>query len=127
MNAADRDERRAPDRDTEAGALPGEAVNPTAEDEYWRRNWSSRPYTDRNRDYEHYRPAFRFGWESRSRFRDCKWEEVEAQLASEWGRHGDRQRAALRWDEARLAARDAWQRLERTTRTGKEGRPAPND
>jgi hypothetical protein len=95
------------------GHVAAEAVNPTAEDEYWRSNWSSRPYTDRSRGYEQYQPAYRLGWESRARFRDRRWEDVEPELASEWNRRRAGDRAALKWDEARLAARDAWRHLER--------------
>jgi hypothetical protein len=104
------------------GHAVGEAVNPTAEDEYWRNNWSNRPYTDRSRGYEHYRPAYRLGWESRDRFRDHQWEDVESHLASEWHQQRERDRAALKWDEARLAARDAWQRLEPGRRGGGQER-----
>src|SRR4051794_39369259 len=44
-----------------AGGLAGkgaaEAVNPTVEDEYWRANYSSRPYFEKNYSYdEDYRP-----------------------------------------------------------------------
>jgi hypothetical protein len=116
MNHEDRDQIRDPDRKPQDVAnrdpITGEAVNPTVEDEYWRSNWSNRPYTDRSRSYEHYQPAYRLGWESRERFRNRRWEEVELDLASEWHRQRERDRASLKWDEARLAARDAWHRVE---------------
>src|SRR6185295_15488728 len=54
-----------------AGGLAGkgaaESVNPTVEDAYWRQNYSSRPYIDKGADYEAYRPAYRYGWESYDR------------------------------------------------------------
>lgn len=98
------------------GHAAAEAVNPTIEDEYWRSNWSNRPYADRSRSYEHYQPAYRLGWESRERYRDRRWEDVEHDLAGEWNQQRARDRETLKWDEARLAARDAWQRLERGSR-----------
>lgn len=101
------------------GHAAGEAVNPTVEDEYWRNNWQSRPYADRSRGYEHYQPAYRFGWEARDRYRDRDWSDVENNLASDWDRHRESARADLKWDEARLAARDAWQRVR--TETGRTG------
>src|SRR5919201_81873 len=48
-----------------AGRAIAEKVNPTAEDAYWRENWSKRPYADQNLGYEHYQAASRYGWESR--------------------------------------------------------------
>lgn len=96
------------------GHAAGEAVNPTAEDAYWRENWHSRPYVERARGYDYYQPAYRFGWEARDRYRDRDWNEVEQSLATDWDRHREQSRADLRWDEARLAARDAWRRIETT-------------
>src|SRR6186997_2081540 len=54
-----------------AGGLAGkgvaEAVNPTAEDAYWRENFSTRPYVAQGTAYDEYRPAYQYGWESRAR------------------------------------------------------------
>src|SRR5215212_2823731 len=54
-----------------AGGLAGkgvaEAVNPTAEDAYWREQYRNRPYYDENTAYDEYAPAYRYGWESRGR------------------------------------------------------------
>jgi len=122
MERKDREQARAGTRGSAEAASrgrPGPVPQPEGEDEYWRSNWRTRPYTDRTRDYEHYRPAYRFGWESRRRYPDRRWEEVEAHLATEWQRH--REQSPLKWDEARLAARDAWRRLEQHT-TGGRGR-----
>lgn len=115
MTGDDRDRVRADARriDEAGRGMPHSARSPDAEDDYWRRNWHTRPYTDRTRDYEHYRPAYRFGWESRDRYPDLSWDEIEPRLATEWTRQRDRDRLTLKWDEARLAARDAWRRLER--------------
>lgn len=116
MTGDDRARVREDARRSEAARrMPDRASSPETEDEYWRRNWQTRPYTDRTRDYEHYRPAYRFGWESRDRYPNRSWPEIEPQLATEWTRERDRERLTLKWDEARLAARDAWQRLEELT------------
>src|SRR5918994_5183263 len=50
-----------------AGGLAGkgaaEAVNPTAEDQYWRSNYANRPYYEKDYDYDQdYRPAYEHGW-----------------------------------------------------------------
>jgi hypothetical protein len=101
-----------------AGGLAGkgvaEAVNPTTEDAYWRENYKTRPYAaaDANYTYEEdYRPAYRYGWESRSRYEGKKFEDVESDLGRDWDRTRDKSR--LGWDRAREATRDAWHRVER--------------
>ncbi|PYQ39207.1 MAG: hypothetical protein DMF77_22140 [Acidobacteria bacterium] len=97
-----------------AGGLAGkgaaEAVNPTVEDEYWRRNYGSRPYASSG-TYDDFRPAYQYGWESFSRYRGLKFDDVEPDLRRGWetGKLG----ARLGWDKARPAARDAWDRVER--------------
>ena len=56
-----------------AGALTGVgvakgvdvAVNPDDEDAYWREHHATRPYATADRSYNDYRPAYRYGWESR--------------------------------------------------------------
>src|SRR5688572_27210787 len=47
------------------GKAAGEAVNPTAEDAYWRDEYKNRPYArDSEYAYEDYGPAYRHGWEN---------------------------------------------------------------
>ena len=102
-----------------AGGLAGkgvaEAVNPTTEDAFWRENYKTRPYagsataapgvtaadTGSSFTYEEdYRPAYRYGWESRSRYKGKRFEDVESDLGRDW-------------DRAKEATRDAWHRVER--------------
>ncbi len=97
------------------GALGGAAlegaINPAAEDEYWRENYLNRPYAAADRSYEHYRPAYRYGWESRARHAGRQWEDVETDLERGWDQYrGD---SPLAWTDARQATRDAWHRVER--------------
>lgn len=96
-----------------AGGLAGkgaaEAVNPTLEDAYWRDHYQTRPYVDRDRGYEFYQPAYRFGWESHSQYGRRSFDELDEDLAREWDeRRGDSRQT---WREARDAARDAWNRV----------------
>jgi len=94
-----------------AGGLAGEgvaqAVNPAVEDDYWRRNYASRPYVTPGATYETYRIAYRFGWESCRRYRGRRFADVEGDLRREWERT-DRE---MSWETARSATRDAWQRV----------------
>ena len=92
-----------------AGKAAAESVNPTAEDAYWRENYRNRSYVERDADYETYRPAYQYGWESRSRYSDRRFDEVESELAKDWMVRGNK----LTWDRAKPATRDAWDRIEK--------------
>jgi hypothetical protein len=95
-----------------AGGLAGhgaaESVNPTAEDEFWQKNYSTRPYARSDAGYEEFRPAYRYGWESRVHHSGRDWTDVESELGENWDRV--RGSSRLHWDEARQATRDAFQR-----------------
>lgn len=97
-----------------AGGLAGkgaaEAVNPTVEDEYWRDNYSSRPYA-KSSSYDDLQPAYQYGWESFTRYRGRKFDEVEPELRRGW--ETGKYNAKLGWDKARDATSDAWHRVER--------------
>ena len=87
-------------------------VDHTAQDSYWRDNFSKRPYVLPDREYGWYQPAYRYGWEARAHLRNQKWDEVERDLDAGWMmRRGD---STLEWNEAKPAARDAWDRLDDT-------------
>lgn len=97
-----------------AGGLAGkgaaEAVNPTHEDDYWRENYSSRPYVEPGHTYDDdYRPAYQYGWSSRAEHSDRKFEEVENNMQSGW--ETTKGKSRLGWDKAKHAARDAWDRV----------------
>ena len=104
-----------------AGALAGlgaargiEAlVNADDEDAYWAEHYALRPYAAADRGYDHYRPAYRYGWESRMRHHASgrSYEDLESELERDWeGQRGD---SPMTWREARHATRDAWHRVER--------------
>jgi hypothetical protein len=91
-----------------AGKGLAEAADERNQDEYWRRNYASRPYVKKGVDYESYRPAYQYGWESYARYRGRQFEEVEPNLRRDWEAHG-----RSGWDNVRDAVRDAWHRVER--------------
>lgn len=97
-----------------AGGLAGkgiaEAVNPTAEDAYWRENYSSRPYVNQGASYDTLQPAYRYGWESRSRYDGKSWNDVEGDLRSGWDKA--KGKSSMAWEDAKHATRDAWNRLD---------------
>ncbi|MDZ4685874.1 MAG: hypothetical protein SH850_12465 [Planctomycetaceae bacterium] len=89
-----------------AGKAAGEGIDPTAEDAYWRKNYASRPYYNKDLDYDTYSPAYRYGWESRSRHAGKTFEAAESDLKSGWDE--TQHDVALGWDKARLPVRDSW-------------------
>ena len=97
-----------------AGKALGEAINPTAEEAFWRDNYSKEPYYESGRTFDDYGPAYRLGLSGRSRYED-PWTSVEPRLASEW--ESTRGNSTLNWDRASHASRAAWQRADEQLRS----------
>lgn len=97
-----------------AGGLAGkevaERIDPTRESAYWRDNYQTREYYDKAVTYDSIEPAYQHGWESRARYPDQSFDEAEPLLQADWNKKTNRQ---LEWERARLASRDAWDRVER--------------
>jgi hypothetical protein len=83
------------------------AINPTAEEAYWRDAYRREPYYRSEFGYEDYDPAYRVGYTGPVR-RSGEFEQLEGELARDFDRV--RGRSRLRWEEAREAARAAWRR-----------------
>ena len=98
-----------------AGGLAGkgvaEKIDPTVEDNYWKTNFSKQKYVDRNADYSIYQPAYRAGYEGRTRYAGKTYEESEANLQRDYEK--SKAGASLGWDKAKHAARDAWHRVDK--------------
>jgi len=96
-----------------AGGLAGkgvaEAVNPTEEDAYWREHYRDRDYVQPGADYDQYEPAYRYGYSSYSRYQGRPFEEVEPDLSRDW--ETNRGNSSMKWEHAKGATRDAWQRV----------------
>lgn len=100
-----------------AGGLAGkgaaESVNPTAEESYWRENYTSTPGYKGDYTYDDYAPAYRTGytgWE-RARASGESFDAHEPKLRSEFERSKGNSR--LQWEDAKDATRAAWHRVER--------------
>lgn len=103
---------------TIAGASAGkgvaEQVDPTGEREYWRSQYSDRPYASAAYDYENdLAPAYDYGTQAREQHTGRAWDEtLAADLERNWAeRRGSSQ---LDWAAAQPAVRDAWDRIDRT-------------
>jgi hypothetical protein len=96
-----------------AGALGGKAIadriNPDAEQEHWRQNYSTRPYVASGATYDDYGPAYKLGYERYADYHGRPFEEAEPELQRDW----DTQRGTSRlaWNDARHATRDAFNRV----------------
>lgn len=98
-----------------AGALSGksaaEAVNPTAEEIFWKETYLREPYYLPGKPYEYYAPGFRAGWEGRVRFDGRSFAEAEGDLASAYILN--KSELDPSWREIRSAAEAAWNRVDR--------------
>ncbi|MCY7318698.1 MAG: PA2169 family four-helix-bundle protein [Ramlibacter sp.] len=97
-----------------AGRAAAEAVNPTAEESYWRDNYSRESYYEKGREFDEYAPAYRLGVTGRTEYQD--WDAAEPRLASQW--ESNRGGSSLSWPQAKHASRAAWNRVDNTLRSG---------
>lgn len=86
------------------------AAEPAIQDEYWSSHFQSRPYVRKGAEYDEYRDAYRYGWESRVRTTST-WDEAAADLEQGWDEFRDS--SELAWQDAREAVRDGWDRVGR--------------
>jgi hypothetical protein len=104
-----------------AGGLAGkgvaEAIDPTAEDAYWRANYASRAYATPRDSWDDWGPAYAYGVAHYNRNVGRSFEDVESELERGW--ETARGKSSMEWTRARLAAYDAWEHA----RTG-EDQPA---
>jgi uncharacterized protein (TIGR02284 family) len=92
-----------------AGKAAAEAVNPTAEEEHWRDNYTREPYYEQGRSFDDYGPAYRLGVSGRTKY-EGDWNSAEPRLASEW--QSTRGSSNLDWERAKPASRAAWERVD---------------
>lgn len=93
-----------------AGKGVAEGLNPTYEDNYWRDNFSREPYYMEGRTYDDYAPAYRTGYEGRTRYAGRSYDEIEQDLERDY--IANRGNSRLEWADARAATRAAWHRVE---------------
>lgn len=98
-----------------AGGLMGkgvaEAIDPTAEEAYWRDRYQSEPYYEQELTYDDYDPAYRTGYLGRSTYAGRDFDSVQADLQRDY--EANRGSSRLDWDRAKSATQAAWDRIER--------------
>ena len=87
-----------------AGKGVAEAVNPTAEEAFWRQK--------SGKEYDQFAPAYRYGWESASRteHQGRRFEDVEKHLEQNWSKA--RGTMKTEWKDVRQRTRDAYERVQ---------------
>ena len=94
-----------------AGSSAAEAVNPTAEELFWRETYVREPYYVHGRTFEYYAPGFRAGWEGRVRHDGRNFEAAEPDLKAAYKL--TKGELDPDWQDVRPAARAAWDRVDR--------------
>lgn len=102
-----------------AGKDVAEVVDPTFEEDYWRDQFSSRPYALADATFEQYRPAYRFGVDVFGRYQGLSFDTVEPELSLGWP--AARGTSTMEWEHARHASRDAWDRMADRARRPRAG------
>jgi len=100
-----------------AGGLAGkgvaEAIDPTAEDAYWRGAHARESYYDNSLTYDDYSPAYRTGYENFGEHRAAgrTFDSAESHLEQAYDK--TKGNSKLGWEKAKHATRAAWDRVER--------------
>lgn len=94
-----------------AGHAIGVAMDPAAEDAYWRKSYADEQYYQSGLSYDDYAPAYRTGYQGRSEFAGRKFEDVQSTLEANYNR--SKGASKLGWEKAKHASRAAWDRVER--------------
>ncbi|MFS8136528.1 MAG: hypothetical protein ACMG50_00215 [Thermomonas sp.] len=100
-----------------AGKRVAEGIDPTGEADYWRSEYSNRPYVNADYNYDSdYAPAYAYGTSVRSQYAGRSWDDsLESDVRAGWENAKDKSR--LTWEQAKDAVRDAFDRTDRTYRT----------
>jgi hypothetical protein len=98
-----------------AGAVAGNSFasefDATEEARFWKDGYQARPYYRSETTFEHWEPAYRFGWESarRPEYAHRSFGDLEDDLAAEWRK--EREAVGDDWRLYRDAVKDAWDRI----------------
>ena len=95
-----------------------EAVDPTAEEAYWRESYTREPCYRDGHTCDDYAPAYGLGIGSlvTDKYRDRSFDDIEGSLADAWDNY--RGNSRRNWSEASPGARAAWARAQRDRGAG---------
>ena len=89
------------------------ASDAASDDIFWQKIYTSRPYFTKGTAYTYYKPAYSYGSQAYAKFGGKRFDAVESDLRREW--EGDAAHASYKWDAAKLAVRDAYERTHTRT------------
>ena len=93
-----------------AGDSIAEAVNPTDYTNHFHETYAQAPYYVSGREWNDYRPAYQYGYDTYGQYRGQRFDDVQDKLERDWANaRGD---SRLEWNEAKGAVRDGWHRIE---------------
>lgn len=98
-----------------AGAVAGNSFasefDATEEAQFWKDRYQLRPYYRPGTTFEHWEPAYRFGWDSARRPENAhrSFGDLEEELGAEWRKQ--REAVGDDWRLYRDAVKDAWDRI----------------
>src|SRR4249919_519271 len=93
-----------------AGDSIAESVNPTDYTNHFHETYAKTPYYVSGREWNDYRPAYQYGYDTYGQYRGQRFDDVENQLSRDWDSAKGESRLA--WNEAKGAVRDGWNRIE---------------
>lgn len=94
-----------------SGRKLGEVIDPTVEDAHWKSAYAKESYYQSGMTYDDYAPAYRVGYQGRSRYAGRKFDDVQGSLEADYNR--TKASSKLNWDKAKNATRAAWNRIEK--------------
>jgi hypothetical protein len=97
------------------------------EERFWRDNYTSRPYAAQDRQFDEFRPGYRYGFESAQRHTGRDWNEAEPELRAGWDRYEHRGDNRSTWDQIKDSVRDAWDRVSGSDSGSDSGRDRHRD
>ncbi len=98
------------------GGLGGKSIaeeyDPTQEVEFWRSEYTNRPYYEKHRAFDEYEPAYQAGMDAYDPASPVDFADREMVAREHWEASRD---STLEWDKARYAAEDAYTRISKRT------------
>lgn len=94
-----------------AGDSLAEVVNPTEYSNYWKSNYTTRPYYSDAYSWSDYDPAYKYGYDAYGQYRGKTFDTVESDLERNWNTAKGNSRLA--WNDAKHAVKEGWHHVER--------------
>lgn len=94
-----------------AGGSIAEAVNPTEYSKHFETKYRETPYYSAGREWNDYKPAYQYGYDTYGQYRGQRFEDAEPQLSRDWD--SSKGSSRLGWNEAKGAVKDGWNHIER--------------